>query len=140
MRLRRGRDYGRRAGQSERGSGTVLALAILLAISSLLVAAVLYGAVVIATHRARSAADLAALAASARLLEGDSPGVACAQAARVAQVNGGRILACRVAKAREGTVETEVGVELPRACRGLGSARAVARAGPPPEARDGPPE
>lgn len=117
------------AAESERGSGTVLSLAIVLAIATLLVAAVLYGAVVLATHRARSAADLAALTASTRALEGDSTADACAQAARVARANGGRILVCR-AGAGEGSIETAVSVDLPQALRRLGPAYAVARAGP----------
>lgn len=118
-------------GAGEDGGGTALALTLILAVSSLLVAAVLYGAVVLATHRARTAADLAALAASARMIEGSAMEAACGQARQVAQANGGRIVACRAGPGTSGTVETEVHVALPRALRGLGPARATARAGPP---------
>ena len=98
--------------------------------ATLLVAAVLYGAVVLATHRARSAADLAALTASTRVLDGTSTAAACAQAERVARANGGRILVCRAGAGAQGTVEAAVSVELPEALRRFGPAYAVARAGP----------
>ncbi len=121
---------GRVTAGSERGSGTVLALAIVLVVATLLVVMVLYGAVVLATHRARTAADLAALTASTRLLDGASDAGACAEAERVARANGGRILVCRAGAGAPGTVETAVSVELPAALRRLGPAYAVARAGP----------
>ncbi|MFG2760244.1 Rv3654c family TadE-like protein, partial [Streptomyces wuyuanensis] len=53
------------------------------------------GQVVVARHRAGAAADLAALAAADRALEGTGP--ACARAARVARAQGAEVVRCAVA-------------------------------------------
>ena len=100
----------RREGRSsDRGSGSVLVLAVCL--------------VVRAGHRARAAADLAALTGAARVRDG-LPGEACAAAGQVARANGATLDGCRVAGE---VVELRARVAVPGR---LGAARADARAGP----------
>ncbi len=78
----------------ERGAGSVLVLTVvavlLLAFGAGLVVADLYGT----GSRARTGADLAALAAAGRAAGGS--GAACAQAAAVARANGTELVSCRV--------------------------------------------
>jgi secretion/DNA translocation related TadE-like protein len=79
----------------ERGSASVLTLALgsaVLAVSSGLMVLVV---VMTGQHRAASAADLAALAAASRI--SSSPGTACAAAGQVAAANHVRLLSCDVA-------------------------------------------
>ena len=64
--------------RSERGSATVLALAALCVLVVVLVAGLALGSAVVATHRARAAADLAALAAAQALQRGVDPSRASA--------------------------------------------------------------
>lgn len=78
------------------------------------------GAAVIARHRAQAAADLAALAAAAHLPTGLQS--ACAQASALARAMATSTVECTV----DG-LDVIVTVEAPSA---VGSARAVARAGP----------
>lgn len=85
------------------------------------------GAAVIARHRAQSAADLAALAAAARLVAGTA--AACGQAASVTRPAGTRIVACEV----DG-LDVVVTVETPTGVGVWGPARAAARAGPADDA------
>lgn len=80
--------------QPERGSATVIGLGLIGVIASLLVAGLLIGAVALAGQQARTAADLAALAAAGRLAEGAPPGQACSTAAEVAERNQGRLVTC----------------------------------------------
>ena len=80
------------------------------------------GGLLVARHRAQSAADLGALAGALRAVEGT--GVACPAADRIVRANGGRLVACRV----EGLdVVVTVRVAGPA---GWGSAEESARAGP----------
>ncbi|WP_421843680.1 Rv3654c family TadE-like protein [Mycobacterium sp.] len=79
------------------------------------------GSAVVTRHRAQAAADLAALAAAARLPSGAS--AACASAAAVARGMTVRVTECRV-----WDLDVVVAVELVGAF--AGTARAVARAGP----------
>src|SRR4051794_37521944 len=73
--------------QLDRGSATVLVLAAVLLAALLAVATGLLGSAVLASHRARAAADLSALAAAdAVALHG--PTAACGAAQKVAQLNG----------------------------------------------------
>jgi secretion/DNA translocation related TadE-like protein len=81
------------------------------------------GAAVVARHRAQAAADLAALAAAARLAAG--PETACAQAKAVAREMVGSITGCAV-----DDLDVVVTVDARLAIGGWGSARAAARAGP----------
>lgn len=92
----RGRRAVGRARSNERGSGTVLALGIIgvlvvitVAISGLIQAQV-------ASGRARSAADLSALAGATALSSVLAPADPCATAGRVAQANGAVLESCVV--------------------------------------------
>lgn len=97
-------------------------IAVLLAITT---AAAYVGVVVIARHRAQSAADLAALAAAARLTDGLQG--ACAHAEAVAAAMRASVSLCE-ADALDVVVAVDVSIDLGRF--GVGPARAVARAGP----------
>lgn len=81
------------------------------------------GAAVVARHRAQAAADLAALAAAARLAAG--PETACAQAKAVARQMRVSTTGCDV-----DDLDVVVTVDVRLAVGGWGSARAAARAGP----------
>ena len=79
------------------------------------------GSVVVARHRAQAAADLAALAAAARLPSGAA--AACARATAVARE-------MRVDRAQCGVDGLDVVVTVRVAVAFAGAARAAARAGP----------
>ncbi|MGB6208582.1 Rv3654c family TadE-like protein [Mycobacterium sp.] len=81
------------------------------------------GSAVVARHRAQAAADLAALAAAARLVAG--PETACLQANVVAREMRTSITGCAV-----DDLDVVVTTEVRLAVGGGGSARAAARAGP----------
>lgn len=101
----------------------VLALCLLLVtVATVLVA---LGAVGASRHRAAVSGDLAALAAAARVLEGQGP--ACAAASRVAQAQGAELDACEVLG---DVAEVAVTVRPAGPLGRLGAARASARAGP----------
>lgn len=87
----------------------------------LFVSALLVTSAVLASHTARSAADLAALAGA------QAPAPSCAEATRVAAANGARIEECR---AEGAFVDVAVAVTPSGAAAGWGEARARARAGP----------
>ncbi|WP_434451669.1 Rv3654c family TadE-like protein [Lentzea sp. E54] len=110
---------GERSG-CERGSAAVSGVAAMLLLIILTVAGAQAGSAVIARHRVTGAADLAALAAAARLTEGDDS--ACDQAKRVAAANGAELTNCAVSG-------WEVVVEV-SAITPFGPANARARAGP----------
>ena len=109
----------------ERGSATVLMLAMsaLLVLVALLLAGL--GGAAVTRHRAASAADLAALAGADVALQG--PDAVCATAARAARHAAAELAACRL----DGDVVEVVVTLRPGGVLGrLGEARAVARAGP----------
>ena len=81
------------------------------------------GSAVVARHRAQAAADLAALAAAARLAAG--PETACAQATAVADRMRASSAGCAV-----DDLDVVVTIEVRLVVGGWGSARAAARAGP----------
>ncbi len=85
------------------------------------------GSAVIARHRAQAAADLAALAAAARLAAG--PEAACEQAKAVAGQMAVRTTGCAV-----DDLDIVVSTEARLAVGRWGSARAAARAGPAEQA------
>lgn len=88
-------------------------------------AAAYLGAAVVARHRAQAAADLAALAAAARLPTGVA--AACARATAVAHAMGVDVAECRL----DGLdVVVTVRVSVAFRAGGVGAARAAARAGP----------
>lgn len=110
----------------ERGSATilVLAMAFVLLAGSLLVG--LYGAAAGARNRASAAADLAALAAAGRLASGD-PAQPCRAAADVARRNRATLTRCVT---RNGVADVRTEVELHGVLARLGRATARSRAVP----------
>lgn len=80
----------------ERGSATVLALGVVLGLVTALLSALLLVAVLVAGQRARSAADLAALAGAGVAVEGAAQSGVCDRAAAVAADNGARLTECRL--------------------------------------------
>ena len=111
----------------DRGSATVVMLGVIAALLMLTVSGLLLASAVLASHRARAAADLAALAAAGVLMRGQPASAACESAARVAAVNHGRVQQCIAS----GT-EVRLSVAVPAGVRGLGVATARSRAGPSP--------
>ncbi|MEV7772716.1 Rv3654c family TadE-like protein [Kitasatospora sp. NPDC086791] len=111
------------------GSATVWLLALAVLGTAVFAATLAVGSVVVARHRAESAADLAALAAADRLLL--DPDGGCARAMGIAAAQGADLVSCgvdRSSDAVEVVAEVRAGglpVRLP-----VGPARARARAGP----------
>jgi secretion/DNA translocation related TadE-like protein len=97
-------------------------VAVLLAVT---VGAVYVGSAVIARHRAQAAADLAALAGAGQVAHGGA--AACGRAGAVADSMHTAVTECTV-NDLDVVVTVEVAVSLGRF--GIGTARAVARAGP----------
>ena len=120
--------------RGERGSGTVLMLSVVCVAVLALVVVLMFTAVAQAAAKAGTAADLAALAAAdaaRRLLPGDPCGVA----ASTATANAATLTGC----SRQGTGGEIVTVAVHVAVSPVGwlppvtRAKAVARAGPPPQ-------
>lgn len=111
----RGPGPGRGRGGRERGSGTVLAVGLVGVLATLLVAGLLVAAVAVTGQRARTAADLAALAVAGRTLEGLDPARACAAGGRLVAAHGAVMASCTVDVTREGLprVEVEVSRDVP---------------------------
>ena len=97
-------------------------IAVLLAIT---IGCIHVGSAVTARHRAQSAADLAALAAAARLADGEA--AACSHAQAVADAMRTDVARC-ARDELDVVVAVEVSVTLGRL--GVGRAQGVARAGP----------
>ena len=93
----------------------------------LTVSGLLLSSAVLASHRARTAADLAALAAAEVLMQGEPASSACESAAKVAVMNHGRLAECIAS----GT-EVRLSVVVLAAVKGVGVASARSRAGPGP--------
>ena len=105
----------------DRGSATVVAAVMVVVLLCVTGAGAYLGSVVVARHRAQAAADLAALAAAARLPAG--VGAACARATAVARE-------MRVDDTRCEVDDLDVVVTVQVAVTFAGAARAAARAGP----------
>jgi secretion/DNA translocation related TadE-like protein len=101
----------------------VVAAAMIAALLAITGGGVYLGSAVVARHRAQAAADLAALAAAARLAAG--PETACAQAQAVAREMRVSTAGCAV-----DDLDVVVTIEVPLAVGGWGPAQAAARAGP----------
>lgn len=101
---------------------TVVAIAVVAVAAGV---AILLGTVMLARHRASSAADEAALAVASHALAG--PAGACAVGDRIARLDGATMRSCTLVDAIA-TVDVEV--VLPAALRHLGAATGQARAGP----------
>lgn len=99
----------RDAADRDRGSGTIYVLAMTAAIVLLTSAGLMLGQAVIVRHRAAAAADLSAISAAYRVLDG--PINACSVAARVARAQGARLTTCRIdGEVAEVTVQVRSGL------------------------------
>ncbi|MFC7487260.1 Rv3654c family TadE-like protein [Knoellia sp. CPCC 206453] len=111
----------------ERGSGTVLAVAAIGVLLVLTTAGLQLGAAATAAHRARTAADLAALAGATALQEGQAN--ACARAAAVAGRNDAQVVVCALGE--NDSVSIRVSMAVATRWPGVPDrAVASARAGP----------
>lgn len=111
----------------EDGFATVLSAFMIAVLVAVAVAVTDVGAAVAARHQAQAAADLAALAAAALVVDADS---ACGAAVRIAAANRARVVDCVL----EGPAGMEVVVRVEVAARfalfAPSTASAAARAGP----------
>ncbi|BCY05184.1 Rv3654c family TadE-like protein [Actinoplanes sp. L3-i22] len=110
-----------RAGH-DRGAASIFVLAVGLFLVAGGVAGAMVASARVARHAARNAADLAALAAAGRAIEGAGP--ACAAARRYAEANGAQLTSCEVSG-----LEVIVRTRVPVRSSAL-AATAAARAGP----------
>jgi len=117
----------RRHLSDERGSATVVMLGVIAAVLMLTISGLFLASAVLASHRARAAADLAALASAGVLMRGEPPAAACHSAAQVAAANHGRVQGCIAV----GT-EVRLTIAVRAGMKGLGVATARSRAGPAP--------
>ncbi|ADU47069.1 Rv3654c family TadE-like protein [Intrasporangium calvum] len=113
---------------TERGAATVLVIGVLVALLVVTTGGLLIASAVVASHRARLAADLAVLAGATALRDASTVERACAAARRVATLNGAELGACQ---ARGTELELTVTVAAPPWSE---PARARSRAGPATEA------
>jgi len=111
--------------RTDRGSATVVMLGVIGAVLLLTISGLVLASAVLASHRARAAADLAALAASGMLMRGEPASAACAAGAEVAAVNHARLQQC-IASA----TEVRLSVVVTAGVKGVGIATARSRAGP----------
>lgn len=79
--------------RGERGSGTLLGVAVVLVLAMVAGGVLVVAGYVAAVHHARSAADLSALSGAVRQARGDG---ACRAAAAAATANGVRLVGCQV--------------------------------------------
>lgn len=122
-------------GAADRGSGTVLAVGLVGVLATLLLAGALVASVAVTGQRARTAADLAALAAVAEAVGGGSQGTACRVALEVARRNGADLTRCRVVPDASGLPRAQVVVARSTpGDRWTVTRRAVAGAVPRPSA------
>lgn len=109
--------------RDETGAATVLAAVAVVIVALVSLAGIWLGSAVIARHRAQSAADLAALAAAARMPSG--PATACGQAVALARAMAATVLGCTAER-----LDVTVVVAVPVGGVFGRDARAAARAGP----------
>ena len=119
-------------GERDRGSAAVLVVAATGAVLVLLVAGLALSSAVVATHTARAAADLGALAAAQALEEGAGPQSACALAASVTTKNGARATGCLTRMDGSVTCRATTSPSFRLPGTPLGTTTATARAGPSP--------
>lgn len=96
--------------RGEQGSGTVLVVAATGVLLVLTLAGLQLGAAATAAHRARTAADLSALAGATALQEGS--GEACTVVAVVAGRNGAKLMACSLGAEESVAVRVSIGVSI----------------------------
>lgn len=117
----------------DKGSGSVLVLGTVAVLLTLLTAFLVLGAAAVTGGRARTAADLAALGGAGLLLEGAPHPAACAEAARVAGSNGGRLLTCQTGVGEDGGPRLTVLVAVQPPVPAVPTPTARARAGAVPD-------
>jgi secretion/DNA translocation related TadE-like protein len=112
----------------ERGSAAVLMVAIMGVVVTLGAAAMVITGYLIGHHRARAAADLAALSGAAAYVRGQD---ACDQARQIARKNGAKLISCiRVGDDLDFVVTVRTAVPAPSRLPGLPrTAEAEAHAG-----------
>ena len=111
----------------ERGSATVVMLGVIAVVLTMTVCGLMLASAVLASHRARAAADLGALAAAGVLIRGEPSAAACQCAFRVASANHAELQSCSTLGA-----EVRLSVDVPAGVKALGVATARSRAGPGP--------
>lgn len=115
-------------GSPERGSATVLGLGAVLLVLSVLVGFLLVGAAVCGSLAARAAADAAALAGAAVLVEGGEMAAACSAAADLARVNGAQLDGCDATGGSDAQVRARLRVVVTVPLPGLRGVQAQATA------------
>lgn len=115
----------RRRWRVQRGSATVVMLGVIASVLMLTITGLMLASAVLASHRARAAADLGALAAAGVLMRGAPATAACQSAAEVAAKNQGLVQECITS----GT-EVRLKVSVVAGVTGVGVATARSRAGP----------
>jgi secretion/DNA translocation related TadE-like protein len=122
----------RTRGERDRGAATVLVVAATGVVLVLLVAGLALASAVVATHTARAAADLGALAAAQALQEGADLRTACAVAASVTTKNGARSTGCLTSVDGSVTCRATTSPSFLLPGTPLRTTTATARAGPSP--------
>ena len=114
---------------TERGSGTMLMIGVMIVITVLALTGTFVAAYAVAVHRARAAADLAALSGAVAWSGGAD---ACAAARTIAQANGTTLESCdRVGDRLDFVITVRVDRQVPPMMPGLpGEVSARAHAGP----------
>jgi secretion/DNA translocation related TadE-like protein len=116
--------------RDDRGAGTLMVAMVAAGCVGLVALGVIISAYVVATHRARQAADLAVLAAAHAYASGTDP---CRTAVSVAEANSATATRCSITGTREAfaiVVTTRVAVRL-RVPAELATVTATSRAGTP---------
>ena len=85
---------GRSSALPDRGAASVMVLALMGVVLALTVSGLVLASVVVASQRARLAADLGSLAGASVIQDGASAPAACAAAQQVARANGAATLSC----------------------------------------------
>jgi secretion/DNA translocation related TadE-like protein len=113
---------------SERGAATLVMLGVLAVVVTLAVAGMIIGGYVVAVHRARAAADLAALSGAAEFVRGGAP---CPAVRRATGENQAMLVDCdQVGDQLDFVITARVRVAIGRTVPGLPrSVEAVAYAG-----------
>lgn len=118
--------------RGDAGSVTVVVVAAVGVALLLLMGGLALGSAVVATHRARAAADLGALAAAQAVQRGVDPAAACSLGASVTGRNSARPAGCVVLADGSVTVRAQTRVSFVLSGAGGRTATAAARAGPAP--------
>jgi len=113
----------------QRGVATVMMVGVLAVVMLISGAAMIVAGYALGHHRARAAADLAALSAAAAFEQG---GDGCAQARRTAAANGAKVTSCeQIGDIVDFVFTVKVGLRATIRVAGLpGTIRAEAHAGP----------